>query len=432
MFLSGLTIGFLGTLQEGGRATDTGSETSEPEARIGELSNPECCIGIVYPMSGRLEWWSADAQPIIEAAKRDIQEMLKEAGYPIRLRFLFEDSKSTEKGAFMAVKNLISQGAQVIVGLPTSGEVEAVFSYVNYEGVPVISPSSTSSRLSKPDNTFRLSTPENYRARLGAELAIELGFTRVVVVHRFDEWGISYAGAVSEVFNEGGLEAYRVSFEPSHTFYMNYSEEVLDVEKLVAGREGETLVYLVAWENEDYSILSEARRSPVLSNVRWFTSALYPSILENVTMFGKAEGLRDFAMEIGLWAPEQRPMVNDLTISLLEEARSVLGRYPSYEHIYAYDAMMIAANALLSAGGGGRGELAKIIPLEAERYFGATGLKTLDSNGDLMAEDTAFIGVMKTGDAYEFGYYAFHDSVRDEFTVLNAPQRRTWFFSPQA
>ena len=53
---------------------------------------------------------------------------------------------------------------------------------------------------------------------------------------------------------------------------------------------------------------------------------------------------------MGPWAPEQRPLISDLTVRLMDEARSGLGHYPSYEHIYLYDAIMITAQILITAG----------------------------------------------------------------------------------
>ncbi len=410
-FLSGLGVGYWLSTWDGG--------------------SPEYVIGIVYPMSGRLDWWARDAQPIIDAAKRDIQELLNETGSDVKFIFPFADSESTGEGALGAVEDVVAKGSQIIVGLPTSFEVEAALAYVNSLGIPVISPASTASHLSIPDSVFRLSTPENYRARIGAELALGLNLTGVVVIHRDDDWGNAYAETVSEVFRERGLPAHRISFEPSHTFYRNYSSEVRELEMLALGKE-DILAYLVAWENEDYSILNEARRSPILSGIRWFSAAIYPSLIDQVTMFGMAEDLRDFALAVDLWAPEQRPIVNDLTVSLMEEARSRLGHFPSYEHIYLYDAIMIAARALLVAGSGESDILRTVIPEIAETYFGATGNKALDTNGDLQDEDTAFIGVARRDDVYQLGYYAFHDGSRGEFSILDEPQERLWPFSPQA
>ena len=149
-------------------------------------------------------------------------------------------------------------------------------------------------------------------------------------------------------------------------------------------------------------------------------------------MWGTAEDLRDFAISVGLWAPEQRPIVSELSDRLMEDARQSLGYYPSYEHMYLYDAIVVAAQTLLTSGNAGGEVLKDIIPSVAGRYFGVTGVKTLDQHGDLESEDTGFIGVVRRGDTYEFGYYSFHNGVRDEFTILDSPRQRRWFFSPQA
>jgi branched-chain amino acid transport system substrate-binding protein len=369
---------------------------------------------------------------MIDSAKKDLQALLGETESNSSFRFLFADSNSTGEDALKAVKSLVAKGAQIIVGLPTSGEVEAVLTYVNQEKVPVISSASTASHLSTPDNVFRISTPENYRAEIGAELAIKLGCKKAFVIYRDDGWGRAYAETVMDAFHNSGLAASGVSFTPSHPEYMNYSKDVRKLEELVAGGGNETLIYIVAWENEDYSIMNESRKSPALLRCRWLSAALFPSLLDESTVDGKLVGLRDFAITVGLLAPEQYPPASNLSIRLMEEAKLRLGHYPSYEHVYLYDAIMIAAEVLLAAGNRGRDAVIQAIPAVAEHYYGATGYKALDCNGDLKAEDTAFIGVTEKGETYTFSYYVFYDALRDEFNILDKPTERKWFFSPQA
>ena len=390
--------------------------------------HPEYIIGILYPFTGRLDWWSADAVPIIEAAQRDVNKYLLALNSTARIRFITGDSCSTKEGAIDAAIKLIDAGAQIIVGAPTSLEVESIMKATQDAMVPIISPASTSSSLSQPDHIYRLSTPENYRARIGAELGVHLGYRRVVAVYREDNWGPGYSDTVMEVFTSRGLEAYSVSFPVSHPGYMNYTATVAEVEKLVSG--DATLIYLIAWENEDYSILNEAQSSTVLSGARWFTAAMYPSIVDESLVDGRITGMRDYAIKLGLLAPEQRPIASKAATSLMDEAKQRLGRHPSYEHMYMYDAIMVAARALLRSGGGG--ELASAIRLVTDDYYGVTGWKTLDGNGDLASEDTAFIGVHHTSRGYELSYYAFHYGTWGEFNVLEEPMRRTWFFSPEA
>lgn len=426
-------LGFgAGYLARQGEVVRLQEEASRLREEAGHPEAPSYRIGVAYPFSGRLSWWSADAVPLLESAEKDLEAFLAESGSKTRFSFLVADTNSTGEGALRAVKKLVGEGAQVIVGLPTSGEVEAAMAYLAQAQVPLISPSSTSSSLSKPDLVFRLSTPENYRARVGAELAIKLGYTSVFVVHRDDDWGRAYADAVSSVFGERGLRSFKVPFPVSHPGYMNYSSTVGELERAVAPRSDVVLVYLVAWENEDYSILNEARKSTVLSNVGWFTAAMYPTITGEYTVDGRIRGVRDYALSVGLLAPEQRPIVGDLTRRLMEEAKARLGHYPSYEHVYLYDSVMVAARALMLANSVDPGLLANAVPIVASEYYGATGCKALDVNGDLAYEDTAFIGVVEDGGSYSLGYYVYHNGARDEFVVLEAPEERAWLFSPQA
>jgi len=199
------------------------------------------------------------------------------------------------------------------------------------------------------------------------------------------------------------------------------------------GADEHLLVYLIAWENEDYSILAEARKDAVLSNVRWFSVVLYPSLLSESVMWGLAYSLRDFAIKIRLWGAESRPTVNPLVLNLMNEAKSKLGHFPSFEHVYMYDALMLAALSILNAGKYDGEAVAKAVPIVANMYYGATGHKVLDNNGDLSVDNIAYIGVVKTSEGdYTFMYFAYYTGDRDEFMILPEPEPRTYFFSPQA
>ena len=63
-------------------------QVSQQQDRIDELMNTEYTVGIVYPLTGRLEWWGQDVLPILESAKEDIRFLLEEAGSRVRISFL--------------------------------------------------------------------------------------------------------------------------------------------------------------------------------------------------------------------------------------------------------------------------------------------------------------------------------------------------------
>jgi len=139
-----ILVGYwVGTETNIDKMTQIESEVTMLENTIDELTSPEYTIGIIYPMSGRLDWWGTQAQPIIDAAERGLQAMLAETGSPVKFSLILSDSKSTGEGALEAAKSLVAQGAQIIVGPPTTREVEAILPYVENTQIPVISPAST-------------------------------------------------------------------------------------------------------------------------------------------------------------------------------------------------------------------------------------------------------------------------------------------------
>jgi hypothetical protein len=188
---------------------------------------------------------------------------------------------------------------------------------------------------------------------------------------------------------------------------------------------------MAAWEGEDLNILHHAAQDPILSHVRWLSAVLYPSLLDG-HFAGSALELpdaRDFALEDDLWGQENYPPDNGLIERLLEQAEARLGRPPRLEHVYAYDALQLAARAACIAENGAGGAIAAAIPLAAEEYNAATGPIRFDSGGDRSSGDLAYYGLYRGAAGIEFRYYAFY--LDGSFEVLPGPEPRVVRFCPE-
>lgn len=372
--------------------------------------------------------------PFVEMAQTDLNACAGAAG--ARFTFLVRDSKTTPEGALAAVRDLVeNEGVQLIAGLPTSSELEAAVPYLTQHQVAAISSASTSPipALSQPDTVYRIMLPERYLARRLAELAIHLGYRKAGVIYRNDAWGPYYAAEVAAVFEAQGYPAVRVPVEPTHPEVGDYAAEVADLSARVSelGADETMVVILAVWEGEDLNILHHAAQDPTLSRVRWLSAVLYPGLLE-----GRFEdaGLdlpeaRDFALGHGLWGQENYPPESGLIRRLLVQAEANLGRPPRFEHVYAYDALQLAARAARIAGGEGGDAMAAAIRLAADGYDAATGPIQFDPNGDRSSGDLAYYGLYQSGARYEFRYYAFYLDGR--FEVLSAPEPRQVHFCPE-
>jgi len=397
----------------------------------------EVRIGVVYPLSGRLESWGQEAWPFIQMAETDINASPDVIAAGLRFRFVVRSSGTAEEGAQAAVRDLAeNEGLQVIVGLPLSGELAATIPYLVQHHLAVISSASTSpqSELRQPDTVFRITPPELYLAHTFARFALNLGYQKAAIIYRADEWGPFYAAEIAATFEAQGYPTVLVPIEPTHPQVGDYAAEVAQLSARVTdlGADREMVVFMVVWEGEDLNILRHAAQDPTLSSVRWLSAILYPSMISGQFSDLSFPEARDFALAHSLWGQEFHPPMNDLVRRLWAQARAELGREPRFEHIYLYDAMQIAARAVLAAGTADDGlAVAAAIPTVAEEYDPAMGSIRFDENGDRASGDLAYYGLFQGQGGFEYRYFAFYDAAKDRFEVLPEPEPRQIEFCPE-
>ena len=115
----------------------------------------------------------------------------------------------------------------------------------------------------------------------------------------------------------------------------------------------------------------------------------------------------------------------------MTQAKAELGREPRLEHIYLYDALQIAARAVLLAGEDNGDAVAAAIPAAAKGYSPASGVIRFDQNGDRESGDLAYYGLFQGDQGWEYRYYAYYDAAADRFLVLSAPDLRLIEFCPE-
>jgi ABC-type branched-subunit amino acid transport system substrate-binding protein len=370
-------------------------------------------------------------------AEADINASPEAIAAGLRFRYVVRSSGTTEEGAQAAVRDLVeNEGLHVIVGLPLSGELAATIPYLTQHHLAVISSASTSPQpeLRQPDTVFRIAPPELYLARTLARFALNLGYRKAAVIYRTDEWGPSYVAEIAATFEAQGYPTVLVSIEPTHPQVGDYAAEVAQLSARVAdlGADEGMVVFMVVWEGEDLNILHHAAQDPTLSSVRWLSALLYPSMLSGQFSEFSFPEARAFALAHNLWGQEFHPPMNDLVRRLWAQAKAKLGREPRFEHVYLYDAMQIAAHAVLAAGTADDGlAVAAAIPTAVEGYDPAMGSIRFDENGDRASGDLAYYGLFQGQRGFEYRHFAFYDAATDRFVVLPEPEPRQIEFCPQ-
>jgi len=342
-------------------------------------------IGVEIAVSGS---YASDGPLRRDGAFLAITQMnaeLAAAGSPIHFEKIHVDSMAQGTTAVTAFEQLVAAGVKVVVGPLSSAEVGSVIPLADSNHVVAISPSATAPRLALDDFVFRVAPNDAFQARALAELFGELGYTKVAVMARDDDYGRGIAN-----FTEGIFEAAPYNGVVEKTFYStqsgtDYAPPVAALSAQVGTPAATTAVLLVAFEDDGIGILNLARQDPNLSQVRWFgsESVTRPKYVDPTT---PAE-IKDFLVSRNLTGffpfPQQSPVVEKFEA----DYQAAYGRAPSPYAYYSYDATMIAMLSILRAGKYDGDAIRAMMPIVGETYIGASGHKIFDQFGDYAAAD---------------------------------------------
>ena len=190
------------------------SDIFYPEPPIMEETDEQINIGLVLPLSGRLELsFGRHIENALELAKNEINTS-QYAG--THFNFIIEDSQSTVEGAVAAYNKLIDDGVSVILGPATSSAAKETFPIAGENKVVAISPTSAARGLSAlSDYAFRIA--------LTTDVLVPYGVETTHAKHKYKKVATLYDE--NDAFSIDADQALRKTFEmlgivvePAETF----------------------------------------------------------------------------------------------------------------------------------------------------------------------------------------------------------------------
>ncbi|MDX1535014.1 MAG: hypothetical protein R3291_05285, partial [Thermoplasmata archaeon] len=170
------------------------------------------------------------------------------------------------------------------------------------------------------------------------------------------------------------------------------------------GADSQTAVLVVAFDADGQEIMTEASLTTSLPTVRWFGSESMRrgTFLDNPVVLS-------FMQTVELTGFFASPAENEV---LLRFEEAYTDRYPTRDpraspySFYSYDSAWMAMLAVQAAGVYDGAAIASVLPGVAERYFGASGHKLMDENGDAAGAD--YVAWRVVGSAFdEFAVWRF-------------------------
>jgi branched-chain amino acid transport system substrate-binding protein len=345
-------------------------------------SKPEpILIGFSGQLSGAYADLGIKGRDGVLLAVEKINEAGGIAGRHIKL--LVQDDKGTPEGARAADQELIDAGVAAIIGHMTSGQTMAAMEVIEKAGVVLISPTTSTEKLTGiDDHFFRVAVTNSTDARLLARHVHQnRGFLRLASI--FDTDNAAYTNSYWDAFSNeyktrGGQVTGSWGFSSSKK--PDFGPIVSEIHKSIPD------ALLIIASPLDTALIAQKIRAnapkiPLFSSAWGQTDAM-------LQHGGKAvEGL-----EIVIWfdSDSQNPAYQDFRNLYLAK----FGREPTFAGGAGYEAMLVLAVALKKTKGQADGlpEALKGI----RKFEGLVGAISMDEYGDVVR--THFLHIVKSGD----------------------------------
>jgi branched-chain amino acid transport system substrate-binding protein len=352
-------------------------------------------IGALLPLSGALASYGEASQAALEAAREAIN-----AGATDDVELVIEDTKTDPKGALGAMEKLHQGGIRLVIGPYASSEVGAVTDYANANGIVLISPLSTATKLAVAgDNIYRFTPDDEKEGQAVAALAAADGITTVVPVARDDTGNLGLQIAFKPAFEAGGGKVVEgVVYAADEADFNAVAARIAAALEASGGEPGKTAIYLTAFEETAQLFKAASSGDAALAAVPWYGSdgvALSAALVEDPLASSYAVkvgypnpilGLRD--QDRALWGP------------VVDALEAKLGRRPDSFALAAYDALVVMHQAVGAAGADAdAAAIGNAIMASAAAHVGLTGPATLNEAGDRASASFDFWAICPAGES---------------------------------
>jgi branched-chain amino acid transport system substrate-binding protein len=294
-----------------------------------------------------------------------------------RLELIVENDENTPEGALEADRKLIERGVVAIIGHMTSTQTLAALPMLRKEGVPLVSPTTSTPLLSgKKDNFFRLnSSSERSAAVMGKYACEQLGTQHVGVV--YDTGNEAYTLPYTDTFIESARAHGAETFER-----IPFDSEAADSASTGDVNRQKMIERLEAAGCDTVLVVASA------ADTALFAQALAESALD-VHLLGSGWAYTDSLLRYGGEAVEGIRFTDTFSReggneAFTEFARAYEERYgnePNFAAAHGYETVYFLRKGLKRTGGKAEGLIEALSSIE--RLEGFTGTLKFDEYGEV-------------------------------------------------
>jgi branched-chain amino acid transport system substrate-binding protein len=310
-------------------------------------------VGLLGPLSGSHSRTIATSRQSIDLA---IKEFNKEG---VRVELLSRETECDAKLAEVAIKDLIAEKVVAILGDFCSGATLAAAPFANKERIPMISPTSTSPKITDSgDYIFRTIPSDALQGKFVAELISAKGLKNLAIIYGNEPYGIGLSTSLKTNFESMGGRVTNVPFENGATDLTNQFKLIKNVNP--------DAVYLISNEpTSAVAVIIGVKNAGIKAQLFGAESIKSQIILNDAA--SAAEGMTVSSVSLG-------------TPAFVDKFRAAYQSDPDDFAAQAYDAARLLTAAF--AGGAYTSEAIKNAVSKSDMQ-GVSGRIKFDKNGDI-------------------------------------------------
>ena len=321
-------------------------------------------VGAVLPLTGE---WSIYGQPIKNGIELAFKELSESGEYPHSIELVVSDSASNPDTGKELLAELYGGGAVAVIGGATSSEALQMVPVADQYDRVLLSPSASNPELTGiSKNFYRVFLSDAREGTTMASFAFgKLGIKSAVILAKEEEYAKGIQVVFAKEFERQGGEVLDLIEFPANADASGLVERVMTLDP--------EAVYIAAYA-PDIATLLTALRAQGYEKYIFTTSAFAaPAVIEQ-----QGEAAEGVFLTQTVFEPESE---EEKIQSFVNTYRETYGVQPDLYAAHGYDAMMILAEALDTAGPIASDFWKGITSIR--EFAGVTGMIQFDERGDV-------------------------------------------------
>ena len=359
----------------------------------------------IYSETGELSYIGLTSEAAIQIAIDRINDDFESQGILYRFELTSYDTQLDPAKAILAMNSIAASGCKLVIGPQTSSELLAIKPIADSLGILVVSPTSTAGSLAIPnDMVFRFSPGQ---AILGAAMSqsyINQGKQALIMIARNDAGSTGLQTALASHFtNAGGVAVEAGFFNGSDTDFSTVLAEVKTQILNLSSTYSTAQIGVVTSSFDETTLLfNQAASDPILSTVNWFGGV---GFFKNQAILNDPIAAQ-FAVNTQFYSPGFSLPLSEQNVwqPLLASIYSTIGVQGDALSLCAYDVMSVFGKMVRDYNTVPSNADAQKAAFQesANSFLGATGIISLDANGDRSNGVFDFWGLQNNNGTYEW------------------------------